>query len=63
MKRQTDHRHLQLAIDRLMHTIRQERRAFLELHQVKRQQLDELRDMLRGLLETEAELYRRKDLS
>lgn len=63
MKRITDEQELEHAIERLKQTIWQERKAYLELHRAKRQQLDELQAVLRELLETEAAYYRRKDLA
>lgn len=59
----TDARRLEHAIDQIEQTIRKERVAFLELHRVKRNELEQLQNVLRELLETEAKLYRGKDLT
>jgi len=63
MKRDLEERELKMAIDRLKRTIWLERKAYLELHRAKRQQLDDLQKVLQELLETEAAYYRRTDLA
>jgi|GEM_PF-6562807 len=63
MKRDTVERELKMAIDRLKRTIWQERKAYLELHQAKRRQLEDLQRVLQELLETEAAYYHRTDLA